>query len=602
MSTKRYFSLWWELLRLSWRRVPRLTAGVFVVEALIAGLALGLPLLLRSTVDAATQQQTTTAVLVAVGAAVVSTTIIVANRLHGLMAMFLVVGKIGPPIVERGIVEDIATIEGIEHMERPEYLDRVAILRGSAWSLVEGMWTVVRAGFTAIQLALSLWILSDIDWWLMLLPVFAIAPLWTDNRARRLVNAAQTESGEQFRLQRQLFELATDAGAAKELRTAQVAAQLTTRLKQAWDNAMRMRSSARLRGAVWMALGWLLFSAGFTAAIGLILSRAAAGGTSVGDIVLLVTLSVTILQTVRSGVALSTDLFAAGNIIEPYLWLRDYVHQSDLEQRVPREVPTTLSSSLEIRDLSYTYPGSNAPAIESLSVTIPAGSVVAVVGEYGSGKTTLVKLLNRFYRPDTGSILVDGIDLLDFDAAAWRLRTSAAFQDFGRYPHLSVEEAIGLGDAGHRTDQERLAEAIRVASAESLVARLPAGLQTTLGRTFGGLDLSEGQWQKIALARASMRPNPLLFSLDEPTASLDAPSEKSVFDAYMTRARRLGADSGAVTVIVSHRFSTVIGADLILVMDRGRLVECGTHEELLAKDAKYSDLFEIQASGYRLPG
>jgi ABC-type multidrug transport system fused ATPase/permease subunit len=597
---RRYWHLWWELLVLSWRRVPTLTAGVFLIEASTVGLTLGLALLLRATVDAAAEHRTTAAVVAAIAAALASTAIIVAERLHGLVAMFLVVGKIGPPIVERGIVEDIASIEGIEHMEYPSYLDRVSILRGSAWALVQGMWTVVRVGFIGVELGLGLWILGEIDWRLMLLPIFAAAPLWTDGRARRLMNTAQVESAEQFRLQRHLFELATDAGAAKELRTAQAGAELAARQKSAWDNAMVVRTAARIRGAAWNTLGWLLFSVGFTAAIGLIVSQSATGGTSIGDVALLVALSVTILQTVRNAVALTTRLFAAGNIIEPYLWLRDYVGEQRADRRHSEPVPGSLSSGVVIQGLTYTYPGVDRPAIDDVSVTIPAGSVVAVVGEYGSGKTTLVKLLNRFYRPDSGVVLVDGADLQDFDGAAWRTRTSAAFQDFGRYPHLSLAEAIGLGDIEHRNDPQRLTAAVRAAGAGSLADRLPAGLQTMLSRTFGGLDLSEGQWQKVALGRASMRPSPLLFSLDEPTASLDAPSEKEVYDAYMARARQLGSASGAVTVIVSHRFSTVAGADLILVLDRGRLVECGTHEELLELNGKYRELFGIQASGYRL--
>lgn len=601
MSTRRYWSLWWELLLLSWRRVPKLTAGVFALEGLTVGLTLGLALLLRSTIDAAVEQRTAAAVVTAGGAALACTAVLLVNRLHGLVALFLAVGKIGPTLVDRGIIENIATIEGIEHMERPEYLDRVAVLRGAAWSLVQGMWTVVRAGFTVVQLVLGLLILGGIDWWLILLPVFAAVPLWTDRRARELVNEAQTASGEQFRLQRHLFELATDAGAAKELRTAQAGTALAAQQKVAWDKAMGIRSAARVRAAGWMTLGWILFSVGFTAALALIVSRAASGATSAGDVVLLVTLSMTVLQTVKSGVALATDLFSSGNIIEPYLWLRDYVDEVGTDQHIDQPVPASLSAGIEIRGLTYTYPGATRPAIEDLSVTVPAGSVVAVVGEYGSGKTTFVKLLNRFYRPDAGVVLVDGVDLQDFDATAWRARTSAAFQDFGRYPHLSLADAIGLGDLHHRDDPERLATAVKAAGAESFAERLPEGLQTMLGRTFGGLELSEGQWQKVALGRASMRLSPLLFSLDEPTASLDAPSEKAVFDAYMARARRLAADQGAITVVVSHRFSTVIGADLILVMEQGRLIEHGTHEELLARDAKYGELFAIQADGYRLP-
>jgi ATP-binding cassette subfamily B protein len=233
-----------------------------------------------------------------------------------------------------------------------------------------------------------------------------------------------------------------------------------------------------------------------------------------------------------------------------------------------------------------------------VSVRIPAGAVVAIVGEYGSGKTTLVKLLAKFYRPDTGRITLDGVDLADLDTADWRSRVSAAFQDFGRL-ETTFAEGIGLGDLPHLTDRERITRAVRDADASALVERLPQGLDTQLGRELGGVDLSEGQWQRVALARAVMRDEPLLFALDEPTASLDAPSEHAIFERQMARARRLAERTGAITVIVSHRFSTVTGADLILVLDNGRLIESGTHAELSALDGgRYADLYGIQAAAY----
>ncbi|MEV6208880.1 ABC transporter ATP-binding protein [Kitasatospora sp. NPDC051914] len=220
-----------------------------------------------------------------------------------------------------------------------------------------------------------------------------------------------------------------------------------------------------------------------------------------------------------------------------------------------------------------------------------------MVGEYGSGKTTLVKLLNRFYRPDTGRITVDGTDLARYDSAGWHARTGAAFQDFGRYRTVFAE-TVGLGDLPHLDDRERIAEALREAEATGFVSRLPQGMDTRLGRSPGGVDLSEGQWQKTALARATMRREPLLFVLDEPTASLDAPSEQEIFQRQMARARDVAARTGAITVIVSHRFSTVTGADLILVLDRGRLAEIGSHQELLELQGRYAELYGIQATAY----
>jgi ATP-binding cassette subfamily B protein len=258
-----------------------------------------------------------------------------------------------------------------------------------------------------------------------------------------------------------------------------------------------------------------------------------------------------------------------------------------------------LTDGIALDGVGFTYPGTERPALDDVTCRLPAGSVVAVVGEYGSGKTTLVKLLTKLYRPDRGTIQVDGVDLADLDTAGWRTRISAAFQDFGRF-HIRFGETVGIGDLPYIADADRVGDAVRAADARELVERLPDGLDTQLGRRFDGVELSEGQWQRTALARASMRTQPLLFVLDEPTASLDAPSEHEIFDRYLGRARELAERTGAITVIVSHRFSTVAGADHVLVLHKGRIAEQGTHDELLAAGGRYATLYDIQATAYAL--
>jgi ATP-binding cassette subfamily B protein len=186
------------------------------------------------------------------------------------------------------------------------------------------------------------------------------------------------------------------------------------------------------------------------------------------------------------------------------------------------------------------------------------------------------------------------VPLPALDTSSWRARTTAAFQDFGRF-HTTVRENVGLGDLPALDDTARVRAALDEADAAGL-----APLDTLLGRELGGADLSEGQWQRLALARASMRQDPLLMILDEPTASLDAPTEQAIFERHMARARLLAARTGAVTVIVSHRFSTVTGADLILVLDQGRLTEQGTHASLMALGGTYAELYRIQAGAYQL--
>jgi ATP-binding cassette subfamily B protein len=224
--------------------------------------------------------------------------------------------------------------------------------------------------------------------------------------------------------------------------------------------------------------------------------------------------------------------------------------------------------------------------------------VVAIVGENGAGKTTLVKLLAKMYEPSSGAILVDGAPLARIPAAEWRVRLAGAFQDFFRF-EFRAQTTIGLGDVPRIEDRRAALDAVDRAGAADVIARLPADLETQLGSTWpSGVELSFGQWQKLALARGFMRDEPLLLILDEPTAALDAETEHALFERYAAAARG-GAGSGRITILVSHRFSTVRMADLIVVLDGARLVELGSHEELMARGGPYAELYRIQAAAYR---
>jgi ATP-binding cassette subfamily B protein len=250
--------------------------------------------------------------------------------------------------------------------------------------------------------------------------------------------------------------------------------------------------------------------------------------------------------------------------------------------------------------VSFAYPGTSRVVLDDVSVTLPAGAVVAIVGENGAGKTTLVKLLAKMYEPSSGSILVDDTPLARLPAGEWRTCLAGAFQDFFRF-EFRAGQTIGLGDLPRLDDKPAVVAAVDRAGASDVVARLTLGLDTQLGPTWpSGIDLSFGQWQKLALARGFMRDRPLLLVLDEPTAALDAETEHALFERYAAAARATGeSDNGRITLVISHRFSTVRMADLILVLDGARLVEVGTHDELMAKSGQYSELYSIQAAAYR---
>ena len=568
--------LWAEMLRLSWRRVPGLTVlAILSLAVRVAGIATS-AFALRAAVDR-------TSVAAAVVAAVAYAMVLAAQEISDSLTVSIA-DRVGRLDVHPRIHRDLAFIEGLDELENPAFLDRIALVRKAGNRLAGGAWNGLRSAAGVLNLLIVLLLLGSISPWLLFLLAFAAVPIWCDSRGTRGIQQADLETAADYRLQQHLFEIGTTAGPGKELRVSGAGRSVVELQSGAWRSAMRRRQRAYASAGAWSFLGWTIFVAGFVGGI----LVAAFQTASVGDLVLLVTVAVTLRASIQNTVESTSAAAGSRQYVEPFLWLRDQAARQSTGGEAP---PARLAEGIALENVGYTYPGTDRPALSDISVTLPAGSVVAIVGEYGSGKTTLVKLLEKFHRPDSGRITVDSRPLSELDGVRWRARSTAAFQDFGRF-HTTVRENVGLGDLPHLDDTARVLDA--------LDGSFPADLDALLGRQLGGIDLSEGQWQRLALARASMRRDPLLMVLDEPTASLDAPTEQAIFERYMTRARHLATETGAVTVIVSHRFSTVTGADLILVLDRGRLTEQGTHDELLDLGGTYAELYRIQATAYRM--
>jgi ATP-binding cassette, subfamily B, bacterial len=347
-------------------------------------------------------------------------------------------------------------------------------------------------------------------------------------------------------------------------------------------------ATARARwGFVFASLGTLAYYAAYA----VIVWRTVAGSFSVGDLAFLAGA----FQRLRGG--LEGLLLGLTQITGQAQYLDDFFSFFAIRPEIrapahPVPVPSPLRSGLVFEQVGYRYPGADAWAVRDLSFAIRAGETVALVGGNGAGKTTIVKLMTRLYDPQEGRVLLDGLPLAAYDLDALRARIGAIFQDFVRFD-LTAGENIAVGRIEAAGDAERLAAAAARGLAAPVIEGLPAGYAQPLGKRFaGGLDLSGGEWQKIALSRAYMREAEILI-LDEPTAALDARAEYDVF----ARFRELSA--GRTAVLISHRFSTVRMADRILVLEGGRVLEEGSHTDLMARGGRYAELFSLQAQGYR---
>ena len=294
--------------------------------------------------------------------------------------------------------------------------------------------------------------------------------------------------------------------------------------------------------------------------------------------------------------AVSAILSAIGGMYEDNLYLSTLYEYLETPTRLPSGtalVGTDPADGIRFEHVTFTYPGTTTPALHDINLHIRAGESLALVGQNGSDETTLIKLLTRLYAPDSGRILLDGVDLIDWDETTLRRRIGVIFQDFARY-QMRVGENIGAGDVHHFEDEARWREASEKGMADEFIESLPAGYNTQLGKWFNdGRELSGGQWQKIALARAFMRSQADILVLDEPTAAMDAEAEATIFEHFRALSKK------RIVILISHRFSTVRMADQIVVIKDGRIIERGNHAQLVQQDGHYAHLFSLQAKGYQ---
>jgi ATP-binding cassette, subfamily B, bacterial len=486
-----------------------------------------------------------------------------------------------------------ASVDTIEHQERPEYLDRLAVLRESVYQLDHMLLALIDTISTLACLALTLAVLATVSPWMILLAVLAVPTVVVSSWRSGSVRTAEESAAPDQRLYRHFFALGTTAGPAKELRVTGNQQDIVRRWTEAWNRWYTTMAATQWAGGLWQAAAWGVFALGYVGAVYWTVDGLRA---SAGDVILVVTAGGRLGQYVAMTVGEVDFVRLWLDACQRLGWLENYaaVHRGAGD----RPAPDRLRDGVSFEDVGFCYPGTSEPVLRNVSLTLPAGSVVAIVGENGAGKSTLVKLVCGFYRPTAGRILADGTDLARVAAKQWRTRLSGAFQDFARL-EFRARGSVGLGDLDHLEDSDVVSGAVDRAGASDVIAGLADGLDTQLGAGWpGGAELSFGQWQKLALARGFMRPAPLLMILDEPTAALDAETEHALFERYAARSRENRRDGG-ITILVSHRFSTVRMADLIVVISDGMVAELGSHEELMARRGLYADLYLIQARAYR---
>ena len=482
-----------------------------------------------------------------------------------------------------------ASVATIAHHERPEFLDRLAMLRDQVFVLDHLYMSLFSTCGWILRLGVILALLISIHPALALLAVFALPTVFTSTWRPGVERAIEEKGASAGRLARHLFVTATTAAPGKEVRVTRIGDRLERERRETWERWYRPVAAARWATARWHALAWATFGAAYVAGVIFVSSRATPGQV-------LLVLAAGARLSAYIGATVGEIGFLRGFWLEGsrrLAWLEDYAAAAVEDSDLP--APRRIAEAIRFEHVSFAYPGTSRFVLDDINLELKPGSVVAVVGENGAGKTTLVKLLCRLYPPDRGRILVDGVDLARIRADEWRARLAGAFQDFFRF-EFRARRTVGLGDMPRMEDEPAVVNAVTRAGADEMVSRLVSGLNTQLGATWPeGVEVSFGQWQKFALARGFMRDEPLVLVLDEPTAALDAETEHALFERYAAEAH----GAGRITILVSHRFSTVRMADRIVVLDGARVVEVGTHEELMAKGAHYAELYNIQAAAYR---
>ena len=493
--------------------------------------------------------------------------------------------------------ELLRLVNGPHHLDRaddPAFGDRIDLLRQDVMQMRTTVQSGLQLGATLVQVLLTAAVLATVAPWLPLLAVVAVLPVLLGRRAEVGLQKVREQQAPTTRSIRALRRLASSPASQKEIRLSGGTDFLIDRQRTLLDSYAAAMSRADVRYALLRSGGQLAFGAAYAGAVLGAFALARAGRASVGDVVLTITLATQLSVQMSAGVELLGSVHRASAGLRRFLALRAEVEADD-DVPATGPLPAGTSDGIRLSHVSFRYPGTERVVLEDVDLHLRAGASVAVVGENGAGKSTLLKLLAGLYGPTSGQIVVGDTDLAAVSPERWRERTAALYQDFARI-ELTLQHSVGVG---------RLSDLDSPAAVQAALARTGAPLagelrlDDVLGQGYAdGRELSGGQWQNVGFARSLMRDDPLLMILDEPAAALDALAEQRLVDAYQSTAAEVAARVGGVTLFVTHRLSTVRLADRIVVLHAGRVVEHGTHAELVAAGGRYAELWALQARAY----
>lgn len=524
--------------------------------------------------------------LIAIEGALVSC-MVFAQRIH-TAAQTILKTRLANRVTE--LILDKASSLELRQFEDPEIHDRLMRARRDAatrpYNLVIGSFITAR---NLMALASCVVVLLELSYWAVLIVLLAGLPAFIAELrfSQQIFDHQRIRSPEQ-REQAYLEQLLSREDFAKEVKLYELGAPLLERFRAISRHIAAEERALAIRRNAWGAVFTVVGTAAFYLAYAWIVHRTVNEHLTLGQM----TMYLVIFRQAQQGV--TSGLASVGLMLDDHLYLQDLRGFLSLEV-TPTSGTVTQgtdpAAGLVVEHLSFTYPGANSPALEDISFTLKPSEMVALVGQNGSGKTTLLKLMTRLYEPTSGRILLDGVDIREWELNALRRRYALVFQDFVRFK-MSAGENIGAGDTRHWMDTNRWEKAARRGLAHDFITLLKAGYRTPLGKWFrGGQELSGGQWQRIALSRAFMRGDESILVLDEPTSALDPEAEIKIFEhVHETRADRM-------VLLISHRFGSVRMADRIIVLDQGTLVEEGSHQSLMEQDGLYARLFKLQAAG-----